>query len=98
MQKPTSQLNFEIISYIMNDGHIAQLLSARDNHPATTGVAIRCEFYKPHPTIPGRSAYNVDFIYSVTSNQLEVNDDVSVLIEVVQGNPVMFNILNVKTY
>jgi adenine C2-methylase RlmN of 23S rRNA A2503 and tRNA A37 len=98
MQKPTTQLNYAIISHVITDAQIAQMLSERDNHPQTTGVAIRCEFYKPHPTNHHRSGYHVDFVYSVNSDVLEHKDDISVLVEVIEGNPVTFNIINVKTY
>jgi hypothetical protein len=98
MQKPTTELNFAIISHILQSNQVRSLLDARDHEPHTTGISLHCEFFERHPTDPHRSAYNVEFTYSVNSEQLERNDDVSVTIEVIEGNPVGFHILNIRTH
>jgi hypothetical protein len=65
MQKPTSELNFQIIEYIMQQSQVKALLDARDKEKRTLGMEISCKFYRRSPGGSSRSAYIVDFVYEV---------------------------------
>lgn len=91
-------LNFQVIEYLMKQQKVRILLDERDNEKSTFGVEIRCKFFKPNPKDDSRSAYIVDFVYDTDDYNLQKNDDVSVKVEVIEGNPVSFKILGIKVY
>ena len=98
MQKPTALLNSKIIDFVLSDANLHNLLQRRDNHNLTFGIELTCKFIKKYDTVPGKSIYSVDFIYDVKDPSLEFKDDVSVIVEVLAGNPPTFKILNLRVY
>ena len=98
MQKPTSDLNLQIIKYVMEQSQVKILLNARDVHKRTFGVEMNCKFYKRNTADHTKSAYIVEFVYEVDSDPLEMTDDVSVIVEVKEGNPPAFEILNIRNH
>lgn len=98
MEKPTSNLNFEIIQFVMRQSQVTELLIGRDRHPDAAGVELVCKFYKRNPTHSRLSAYTVDFIYNTRYPAREKDDDISVLVEVMEGNPPSFQIIDIRKY
>ncbi len=98
MQKATSRLNSEIIEFVMRDNEVNNLLINRDKHPDAVGIEIACKFYKRNTTDNKFSTYTVDFIYDARHPSGERDDDVSVLVQVQEGNPPSFKILGLKKY
>lgn len=98
MQKPTSDLNLQIIKYALQQPKVKILLDARDIEKRTFGIEMNCKFYKRNPTDHTKSAYIIEFVYEVDSDRLEKTDDVSVIVEVKEGNPPTFEILNIRNY
>jgi hypothetical protein len=98
MQKPTAGLSFQIINYLMQQSQVRILLDARDNNKRTFGVEVSCKFYKRNLADHSKSAYIVEFVYEVDSERLEKTDDVSMTVEVKEGNPPIFHIVNIRNY
>jgi hypothetical protein len=98
MQKPTSRLNFEIIEFVMRDNEVNQLLINRDKHPSAFGIEISCRFYKINASDSRFASYTVDFIYDARHPSGEIQDDISVLIQVKEGDVPEFRILGIKRY
>lgn len=99
MQKPTSDLIFHIIRYVIENPDIKRKLSGRDNSPDAFAKNIKCEFYKNHSTNKSLSAYKVYFMYCTRyPEELEETDDIVVLVEVKEGSPPTFRILSVKVF
>lgn len=98
MQKPTSDLNLQIIKYTIQQPQVKVLLDARDAEKRTFGIEVNCKFYKRNPADHTKSAYIIEFVYEVDSDPLEMTDDVSVIVEVKEGNPPTFEILNIRKY
>jgi len=98
MQKPTSLLNFEIMQFVMHDDEVLNLLHARDTHPYTFGIEMSCKFHSKNLQNPALSSYIVDFIYDAKQPANNINDDISIMVEVLEGNPAGFKILGIKKY
>ena len=98
MQKPTSRIVAEIIEFVTQQPNVSKVLNRRDTHPSVACTQIACKFYKHHPSDPGRSAYDVVFGYYTKDDDLEKNDDVLVRVQVSEGSPPSFKILNVRYF
>lgn len=97
MLKPTSSLLADIITFVINNQQVAHSLGARDNDQYTVASTINCRFFKKHPD-GGKAAYLVDFTYTTRYDEDEANDDVQILVEVTDGSPPHFAIVNVRFY
>ena len=82
----------------MRQSQVTNILAIRDNHFSVAGMELSCKFYRQHDTDPRFTAYTVDFSYNTKYPNSERDDDISVLVEVQQGNPPVFKILNIRAF
>lgn len=98
MALPTSRLLVDIINFVMSDQKVVNTLELRDKDKGTWGSQVGCRLYKVSPTNKRLAAYLVDFTYITDIDRKELNDDVSILVEVNHLETPEFKILDVRFY